>query len=73
MASGAVESTLKEVERVAKKQKTCAAKTGDALSKLIKASLGGGPGASILCGRVVQFAGQLRLEVACAGAREGQG
>lgn len=31
-----VETTLKEVDRVAKKQKTCSSKTADALAKLIK-------------------------------------
>lgn len=31
------ETTLKEVDRVAKKQKTCSSKTADALAKLIKA------------------------------------
>ncbi|GAB4815761.1 hypothetical protein N2152v2_002807 [Parachlorella kessleri] len=36
MGSEAVDSTLKEVERVAKKQKTCASKTSETLSKLIK-------------------------------------
>lgn len=47
-----MEATAKEVERVHKKQKTCTAKTGDALSKLIKVGrggVGGGRGAPGLC------------------------
>ena len=42
-AENGVESAAKELERVAKKQKTCTARTADALGKLVKVGRPAGP------------------------------